>query len=56
MRALLLLVAFVVTVNVVEAFPPLEIVTLFGVRLQAGRFCAPVGDAISAHVRLIVPE
>jgi hypothetical protein len=50
MRALLLLPAFVLTVNVVEAFPPPEIVRLFGLRVQAGRFCAPIGDATNAQL------
>jgi hypothetical protein len=56
MKALLLFAAFVFTVKVVEALPPPEIVTLFGLRLQVGRFCAPVGDAMSAQLKLTVPE
>ena len=38
---LLLFGAFVFTLKVVEALPPPEIVTLLGLRLQVGRFCAP---------------
>jgi hypothetical protein len=56
MKALLLFAAFVFTVKVVEALPPPEILTLFGLRLQVGRFCAPVGDAMSAQLKLTVPE
>jgi hypothetical protein len=56
MKALLLFAAVVFTVNIVEALPPPEIETLFGSRLQVGRFCAPVGDATSAQPKLTVPE
>lgn len=37
-------------------FPPDEIETLAGFKLQVGKLCAPAGELVKVQVRLIVPE
>lgn len=48
--------AFVFMVTVVVVLPPAAIMTLAGLRLQAGRLCAPAGETARAQVRFMVPE
>ncbi len=48
--------AVVFTVKTVVALPPDVMVTLAGLRLQVGAFCAPVGEAVREQARLRVPE
>ena len=48
--------AVVFTVKTVVAFPPDLMMTLAGLRLQVGAFCAPVGEEVREQARLRVPE
>jgi len=43
------------TVNVAVALPAAANVRLAGFRVHVGRFCAPVGELVSAQVRFSVP-
>jgi hypothetical protein len=48
--------AVVVTVSTAVPLPPDARLTVAGFRLQAGRLCAPDGEAVREQVRLMVPE
>jgi hypothetical protein len=47
--------AVVVTVSTLLRVPPAVRARLVGFNVQAGGLCAPVGEAVSAQVRLTVP-
>jgi hypothetical protein len=55
-RALVVEALVVLTVTVAVAVPPDVITTLAGFTLQVGRLWVPAGEAVSAQLRLSVPE
>jgi hypothetical protein len=48
--------AVVLTVKALVPLPPEASVTLVGLKLHVGSFCAPDGELVKVQVRFIVPE